>query len=404
MSGSSARGDCPSATLNTAQSPSPGGVRTAPLRVCHIVSGDLWAGAEVQVYMLLRNLLALPGIELSCIVLNDGTLRRKLAQAGVNVVVIPESQHGLRALVRETTAQVKLWQVQVLHSHRYKENVVAVLAARRCGVPVLVRSQHGAPEPFSGWKRMKQLGAHLLERAVSHGRTGALIGVSAELSARLAAEMPNTRVENITNGIDSSLVHSDLTAEAARARLGIPASAFVVGLAARLEPVKRVDLFLEAAKHAAGLRPDSLFVVVGDGSELQRARVLAERLGLPPHVRFLGHRDDVYDVMRAFDVFTLSSDHEGMPMVLLEAMELGVPVVARNVGGIPEAVRQGVSGILVDSGDPRELAKSWLTLAGDPALRRRFAENGRKIVAERFSAATNAARMAALYRELLGAR
>ena len=128
---------------------------------------------------------------------------------------------------------------------------------------------------------------------------------------------------------------------------------------------------------------------------------MAQSLGISECVLFLGHRDDIYDVLRAFDLLVLSSDHEGLPMVLLEAQCLGIVVVARAVGGIPDVIQDGVNGLLVDSNDPRSLAQACLRALSDRARSERLAEAGVLSVTNNFAAATTAQQVARLYSSLV---
>jgi glycosyltransferase involved in cell wall biosynthesis len=294
--------------------------------------------------------------------------------------------------------------VQILHSHRYKENLLAALLARRCDVPVLVRTQHGLPEPCAGFKHLKQAVIQGVDRFVARRATDRVISVSPEMTRRLSAWLDPEKIVTIPNGIDFEDIHSALTVEEAKERLGIPQDCCVLGTAGRLEPVKRLDIFLAAAQQIALRFPQTRFVIAGDGSEEARLRAQAQVEGIRDKVLFLGHRHDICDVLRAFDLLVLSSDHEGLPMVLLEALGLGVPVVARSVGGVPEVVQDGANGLLVDSADPGALAEACGRLLADGALRRRLAEAARPSIIERFSAANTAARVAELYQSLAGTR
>jgi glycosyltransferase involved in cell wall biosynthesis len=139
-----------------------------------------------------------------------------------------------------------------------------------------------------------------------------------------------------------------------------------------------------------------------EGSELPRLRALAADGDLQAHVLFLGHRDEIYDVLRAFDVFVLSSDHEGLPMVLLEAFALGLPMVGSRVGGIPEVVQEGVSGILVERGAPEALAEAVCHLLADPGLRERMGRSAREITSREFTAESCAGGLTRLYLSLCG--
>ena len=147
----------------------------------------------------------------------------------------------------------------------------------------------------------------------------------------------------------------------------------------------------------------SQFLIVGDGSEMDRLRSLADDEVLASRVHFLGHRTDVYDLLRALDLFVLCSDHEGLPTVLLEALFLGAEVVARRVGGIPEVIEHGHNGILVETDKPADLAEACLDCLKDPARSQRLASAGSARVAETFSATRTADEIANLYQSLVEA-
>jgi L-malate glycosyltransferase len=372
----------------------------ACISVCHIVSGDLWAGAEAQVAALLRALSGEQTFQLSAILLNEGRLADEVRECGVELIVIPESHASFAAIVRKATQLLRKRQIQILHSHGYKENLLAALLARRCHIPVVIRTEHGAPEPFTGLKALKQTALHGLDRLVARYATDSIISVSRELQRHLARYVSEKKIVWIPNGLDTSVARSQLDASEAKRRLDIPAGSPVVGYAGRVAPIKRLDIFVAAAKQIRGRFPDARFVVAGEGSERRFLQQAACAAGLGDHFLFLGHRDDIYDVLRAFDVFILSSDHEGLPIVLLEALCLGIPVVARRVGGIPEVIEHGISGLLVESACPQSLADACLELLQNPELRARIAAAGARRVAEHFSADHTAAQTADLYRRL----
>jgi glycosyltransferase involved in cell wall biosynthesis len=334
---------------------------------------------------------------LFAILLNEGRLSDHARKCGVEVKVIPESQNSFLEILQEATVYIRSRQIRVLHSHRYKENLLTALLAWRCDVPFVVRTQHGLPEPFEGFRLLKHGVLHQLDRFVARYATDRVISVSAELRDHLTQYLRPDKIAVIPNGLDPGSARSDLSVNEAKRRLNIPEDCLVVGSAGRLEPVKRLDIFLAAAEGIATRIQKSRFVILGDGREGQRLRQIALEKGLVNRVLFLGHRNDAQDVLRAFDVFILCSDHEGIPMILLEALQLGVPVVARRVGGIPEVLRNGMSGILVDSGEPQALADASLRLLQDGELRKRLAQAGSARVAEDFSASRTAANVADLY-------
>jgi L-malate glycosyltransferase len=371
------------------------------ISVCHVVSGDLWAGAEAQLAALLKVLSRNSQFRLSAILLNQGRLADEFRKCGIEVKIIPETENGFVGIVRESTLFLRARQVDVLHSHRYKENLLAALLAWCCHIPVLVRTQHGAPEPFQGLKALKHTAVQGLDRLLARYATDAVISVSGELEHRLARHVSAEKLSVIRSAIDRSAVSSPLTVPEAKTRLGIPAESPVIGYAGRLVPIKRIDLFLQAAAEIRNQFPEARFVIAGDGREKQALQEHARASRLEDRVLFLGHRDDIYDVLRAFDLFVLTSDHEGLPNVLTQAQHLQVPVVARRVGGIPEVVKHGVTGLLVDSPDPRALAAACITLLRDRALRARMGRAGPLHVAEQFSVEQAAALQAKLYEKCI---
>jgi L-malate glycosyltransferase len=374
------------------------------LLVCHIASGDRWAGAEVQIASLLGGLSGIEGIEVYAIVLNEGRLAEEARRWCREVKVLPEREMSFMQICSEAKQFAKGRGFRVLHSHRYKENLLAVYLAWKCAIPIAVRTQHGLPEPFAGFRQRKQTLMQFLDRLTGRFSADRVIGVSFEMQDYLIRKLGRGKVAIIHNGLDVARVHSELSVPEAKAKLGIPAEDWVMGTAGRLEPIKRLDIFLDAARHISIRLPKAIFLIVGEGSEEARLRDLAQVHGIGDRVLFTGNRDDIYDVLRAMDVFVLSSDHEGLPMVLLEALYLGVPVVARRVGGIPEVIQDGVSGDLVDSSEPADLAKACLGLLSDEPRRLAMARAGVNVVAEKFSARQTAAQVAQLYKSLCEAK
>jgi L-malate glycosyltransferase len=372
-------------------------VSAGALGVCHIASGDRWAGAETQLLGLLKELRKIPNLRLSAIFLNEGRPAVEARKLGIDVCVSDESRQSFLQIFSAASRFLANKNIQVLHSHRYKENFLAALLALRCHVPVHVSSSHGAPEPFKGLRGLKQSAIRALDRQVALHATERIISVSNELREQLIRRIPAAKVVTIHNGIDEEAVVSPLTAAEAKKRLGVPVDCPVVGTAGRLERVKRLDVFLAAAKQVVGDLPDIRFVIAGDGAEASRLRRLVTDLELGERVLFIGHRDDIYDVIRAMDIFVLCSDHEGLPMALLEALFLGVAVVARPVGGVAEVIQDGVSGVWVRSADPKDLAQACVSLLQDGPRRDLLARAGAALVSAKFTARNTAKQIAAFY-------
>ena len=188
-----------------------------------------------------------------------------------------------------------------------------------------------------------------------------------------------------------------------RAELGIDPDEIVFGTVANFRREKAYEVLLEAARIALASALRLRFVAVGQGPLEQEMRALHAKLGLGDRVQLLGYRDDAVRVMSAFDVFTLSSRHEGLPVSLMEALALGLPVVATAAGGLPHMVTDGVEGLLVPIDDPRALAEAYLDVATDPIRRSAMAEAAAKR-AHDFDITSAARRLEQLYTEAAAMR
>jgi len=371
---------------------------------CHIVCGGAWAGVEVQVSTLLSALKNQSRIELCAIVFHEGRLVTELDRLGIPTKVLARSGKGWLTRLRECAQFLKERRVDILHSHQHRENLFSVLLCRYAGVPILVQTQHGHPELFSGWSGIKRRMLLAGERLTAKRAVNKVIAVSSEVTQYLATYLPADRFEVVRNGISLERVRCQLSSAEAKNRLGLPPDSLVVGTAARLASVKRFDLFLGVAERLSRAMPEVRFVIAGKGSEENRIRSLIKQYHLENRVSMLGHRDDIPEILRAMDLMLMTSDREGIPMVVLESMALGVPIVARDAGGIKEVLDHGTTGILVKSADVEELAKSCLMLLSDRTMRSRIAQNAQAAVVEKYSANANAVQILRLYQSLVLAK
>ncbi len=337
---------------------------------------------------------------------SEGSLAHRAEAMGVPVCFIPGLQREI-APARDGLTFCRLLRFirrggyRIVHTHISKAGVLGRLAARAAGVPVVVHTYHG--DVFQSY--FSPLKSRLLlsfERAAA--ASDRLVEVSSATLRRHVAygiARPD-RFVVIPNGVD--MTPYDRPPEdfpAVRARLGIPPDAPVVGTVAMLVPVKRIDILLAAAERVLRRLPGAVFVVVGDGGLRGALETQAAAPPLSGRVRFLGLRDDIPDLMSAFDVLALSSDEEGCPTAPIEAMAAGRPVVATDVGGVSDIVTHGGSGLLVPRRDPDRMAGAILDLLGSPDRAREMGQRGRGIARERFDARRMVERMDALYRDLL---
>ena len=375
------------------------------LRVCHIVSGDLWAGAEVQVATVASYLVERPDVNLSAVLLNEGRLASELRRLGVQVTVIDESRNSAVRIVTLLTRYLREHHVEVVHTHRYKESVVGSIAAKLAGVPHVIRTVHGMPEPMRGWDRVKAWAYGAVDRATLWWFADLIIAVSKRMAETLKdSGYAPTPVTHIHNGVDPRKVRATRTGDAVRRELGIGPRALLVGTAGRLSHVKGHRYFLRAAQRILETEGDARFLIVGDGPLRHELLASAAHLRVEGACLLLGPRTDIYDLIAAMDIFVLASLDEGIPMVILEAMALGTPVVATAVGGVPEVIRHRETGLLVAPRDERALADACLELARNRDWAQTFGARARRVVDEAFSHERNGHALMEVYRRVTSGR
>jgi len=288
---------------------------------------------------------------------------------------------------------------QILHAYGIYPNVFAIPAARLAGVPVTIGSVRDIGDTYTFWQHQVQ---KYCLRLADH------IVVNAEAIKRdlLQRGYDGKRLSVIPNGIDCERFGLPGNGEAVRREWNIPPGVPVVGVLARLLRIKGQDVFLRAAALIASNNPHVRFVIVGDNNidhqykeELKR---LSARLGLEDRVVFTGFRTDVPDLLAALSIVVSPSlGLEGLSNSLLESMAAGLPVVATRVGGTPEIVEDGKTGLLVSPGDPEALAAAISRLLQDRLTAKRLGQSARHQVFSRYSLEQAVSSTERLYHDLL---
>jgi glycosyltransferase involved in cell wall biosynthesis len=352
--------------------------RGHPLRVAHLTLGLEMGGQEKLLVEFARH-FDRQRFRLEVIVLGQrGLLADDIEACGVPVTALYEPD-GLRlGLVIRLAALFRSKRIAVLHTHDERPHIYGTPAAWLAGVARVIHTRHSMGVRLTGRQaRVVNLLSRLTDRFVCVSRDGALRARAAGIGAG--------KVGLIWNGIDLARFH--LTGS----HTGGPAVTV-----ARVNPEKDVANLVRAVALVA--RTDAAFQVevAGDGPCLPDVRRLAEGLHVEAAVRFLGVVRDIPGLLGRAGLFILPSLNEGISLTLLEAMAVGLPVVATRVGGTPEAVEDGVTGLLVPAGDPEALAAAILRLRRDPVLARRLGEAGRRRVEQHF----DVIRMVRAYEEL----
>lgn len=317
-------------------------------------------------------------------------------EAGVRIICL---ERGSKASLRPWWTLVSLLrreQVDILHAHKFGSNVWGTTLGRLAAVPVVIAHEH--TWSYEGQPLRRLLDRHLVARWAD-----AFVAVSREDRRRMieVEGIPPDATRFIPNGIPPL---AEPSGHDVRAELGIPADAPVIGTLGVLRRQKALDVLVRAAGVLAPQFPGLRVLIGGSGPDRERLEAQVRAAGLEETVLLLGLRHDVPDVLAALDVAVSSSDFEGSPLAVMEYMAAGKAIVATAVGGVPDLVVDGRSGLLVPRRDAQALAAAVAELLRDPARRAAFGATARDHQRREFDIDVTVARVAALYEELVAAR
>ena len=373
-----------------------------PVRVMYVVDHLKFGGAQTHLVQLLSRLDRRRFAPLVCALKAHGELRPAVEEMGVPVV---DGGLGHTLMgpggVRVVARLVRLFRdyhVDVAHAYLFHPNALAPIAARLAGVRATVvskRSLDRYPSLFPRWA--VKLGNALADRVMVNADA---------IGDFVAAEegCPRRKMVLIANGVREEALRPPGDRPAKRRELGLPPETPVVGAVSRLAWKKGIRHLIDATPRLLEAVPDARVVIAGDGPLRSELEAQARSLGVRDRVLFLGSRPDTIELMAAFDVFVLPSVVEGMSNALLEAMAVGRPVVATDVGGNPEVVVDGETGLIVPPGDPHQLAASIQKLLEAPELAAEMGAAGRRRVIERYQIDVMTRRIEELYDTLLAGK
>lgn len=316
-------------------------------KVVHIASGDIWAGAEAQLFSLVKSIHRDSGTAVAVILFNHGILEEKLKSLGIEVYVIDEKNNNGIFILKKLIKILSKIKPQIVHTHGFKENILGAVATLFVKGAKSIRTEHGAPEfssPF--WVIHKYLvqkfdlfaGKYLQKR---------IIAVSKDLQEILTTVYPASQITLIENGIDIEQLIAN-----SKENISLPSQTGEVincALVCRLVDVKRPELVIQIANSLINemSRQDVRFFIFGDGPLRESLSSLITAFKLNEYVHLMGFKANIAAYLAKMDICLITSDHEGLPINLLESMVLGVHVVSHAVGGIPAVLENGKHGTLV---------------------------------------------------------
>jgi glycosyltransferase involved in cell wall biosynthesis len=333
----------------------------------------------------------------------DGVLRSQLADLDLGEISCYPltSFYDANALVqlRRFVHDLRRLKIDVLHTHDFYTNIFGMVAGRLANVPVRIASRRET----SGMRSRTQQQAQRAAYSLAHQ----IVANSEAVQRKLIAEgVRKDKITIIHNGFDPNRVVSSQSAsrDDALAALGLeknPSQRFVTIVANMRHEVKDYPMFLRAAKRVSKAVPHVGFLLAGEGELTGSLERFAAKLGIADKTVFLGRVADIATLLSVSDVCVLASKAEGFSNSILEYMAAGCPVVATDVGGAREAIVEGETGYLVNSGDDESMAERIISLLDSPELAKRMGESGQRVVADKFSTAAQLHNTEALYERLL---
>lgn len=359
------------------------------LTILHTEWSDGWGGQERRILSEMSGMRS-RGHRMLLACRPQAAMSKRASAAGIQVHHYPFSGKFHLPTICGLIRLIGAEHVDIVNTHSGIDSWTGGIAARWCGVPLLRTRHLNLP-----LKRNPANFVHYLPHAV--------VTCGGEMRRTLIGEgFPSTEVFSIPTGIDFAAFQPAREREAVRQELGIEPKTFAVLMVGIIRGVKRHEIALRAFSQLRERHPDSMLLLAGDGPMRIDMERLAAELQLGNSIRFLGHREDVPDLLLAADCLLLTSRSEGVPQAVTQAMGSGLPVVATAVGGVPELISDGETGILVPPESVEQTTEALLRLADDRTLAAALARAGQRYAQEHYSLTAMLDATEALYRQLPG--
>lgn len=382
---------------STIESQTPPTVETVELgtkrRILHIIPSLDQSGAEKQLALAALH-LPREKYEVRVIAVTRGGYYEKvLREAGVDVQVIGKRFKWDPMTLYRLFSMIKEFQPDIVQTWLFAGNAYGRVAAHWAKVPHIIASERCVDEWKSGYH-------FLIDRFLMRWTDRIVVNAEGIRRFYVRQGLTDQAITTIPNAIEPKPIDPSPTTKI-RESLGVPPDVPLVGFIGRLWPQKRVQDLIWATDILRMSGWNFRIVIVGDGPRRVALKRFADALEIMPIVHFVGHRNDVTEIMRALDMLVLPSKFEGLPNVALEAMMAGKPVVGTRIAGTDEVVVDGETGILVPPQQPLELARAIRSILADPSLGKRMGAAGRERVLSEFSIEGMIAKYERLYEGLL---
>ena len=342
-------------------------------RIVHSETSTAWGGQERRILAELTGFKK-RGCTVALLAPTDAGIHRRARAADIQCAPLSEARLAFPWTVLRTAVWLRRFRPDVVNPHSSRDGWTVGLAARLAGVPLIIRSRHFDVAVSSPW-----LSRHAYASLCHH-----VITTSPKIAREfgLLFQLPQDRITAIPTGIDLD----EFSPTGPAAKLELPATdGPLIGMIGVIRLAKGHVVLLEAARQLCESGFPVRCVFVGDGPYHSAVEARVRELNLADRVLFTGHRDDVPSILRALSLVAMPSLHEAVPQVALQALATGTPVVASNVGGLPEIVRPGETGRLCPPKDATALAKAIRETIDEPAATCRMCEQGRAMIQSKYS-------------------
>ena len=361
------------------------------------ITHDLSIGGLQQVVVNICRTIDRDKFDVTVLCLRDaGELVPEIEKLGIKVILVPQKENHTDYFSFLKIAKIlREEKVDIIHTHNSQPFIEGTIGAILSGVKAIIHTDHAREFPdkrrlmFAEW-----LMSHFAYKVV---------GVSEHTSHNLNKyeKISTKKIMTIPNGIDETVYNININTEKKKHEFGIKGSGPVIGLGIRLSEQKGITYLLHAMQYLIKEFPDITLIIAGDGGLEQKLKTEARDLGVDKNTLFVGSRSDIPELLKLFDLYVLPSLWEGLPMVLLEAMAAGCPIVATDVGGNYMAITHGENGSLVEPCNAEIFAEEVIKVLSDNKLRSKYIENSYSVFRDNFSAALMTERYSKLYLEAI---
>lgn len=357
------------------------------INVMHITNNIGYASSVERLILTLTEKIDKPRFSISIVSLTEPERVSKIfldsaRNLGAPTNLIPwKRSKPFAASILKLTKLIKKYEIDIVHTHEVRTNLVGLIAARLTGVKV-VASIHGwvmNTVPFL-WKLYQHFDRRVIRRC-DH----IIVGSNFLRDEIIKMGLSSQKVTTIHNAIDTANLDLSASSLNFRKKYNLNSTDTLIGTVGRISKEKGHKYLLEAAKIVIQEHPDVKFLIVGEGKIRAELEIYAKSLGIFDNVIFTGYYKNLSEVLAVIDLFVIPSLTESLPLAVLEAMAAGKPVISTNVGGIPEIIIHGETGLLVRPQNGMELANSIITMLNNNDLLFKMAKKGKQLVNTEFS-------------------